>query len=77
MATMTLPSEVMVALVQTASTAPAILFGLVAGAMSDIVERRHVILMATQGVVPHGTAILGIATLLGVMAPWALLCSRS
>ena len=71
MAVMT-PSEVMVALVQTASTAPAILFGLVAGALSDIVERRHVIL-ATQIVFLVGTLILGIATLFGVMAPWALL----
>ena len=54
MAVMT-PSEIMVALVQTTSTAPAILFGFVAGALSDIVERRHVIL-ATQVVflVGHG-----------------------
>ena len=59
MATMT-PSELMVALVQTASTAPAILFGLVAGALSDIVERRHVIL-ATQIVFLAGTVVLGIA----------------
>lgn len=71
MAVMT-PSEVMVALVQTASTAPAILFGLVAGAMSDIVQRKHVIL-ATQALFLAGTAILGVATLLDVMVPWALL----
>lgn len=71
MAVMT-PSEIMVALVQTMSTAPAILFGFVAGALSDIVERRHVIL-ATQIVFLVGTIILGIATLFGVMAPWALL----
>jgi MFS family permease len=71
MAVMT-PSELMVALVQTASTAPAILLGLVAGALSDIVERRHVII-ATQVAFLAGTAVLGVATLLGVMAPWALL----
>jgi MFS family permease len=71
MAVMT-PSEIMVALVQTMSTAPAILFGLVAGALSDIVERRHIIL-ATQVSFLVGTAILGFATLADVMAPWALL----
>ena len=46
MATMT-PSALMVALVQTASTVPSMLFGFVAGALSDIVERRRVII-ATQ-----------------------------
>ena len=71
MATMT-TSEVMVALVQTASTAPAIVFGLVAGALSDIVERRHVI-FATQATFLAGTIVLGLATVAGVMAPWALL----
>jgi MFS family permease len=71
MAVMT-PSEIMVALVQTMSTAPAILVGLAAGALSDIVERRHVIL-ATQILFLAGTAILGFATIAGVMAPWALL----
>jgi MFS family permease len=71
MAVMT-PSEVMVALVQTMSTAPAIIFGLVAGALSDIIERRHIIL-ATQGLFLVGTVVLGLATRYGVMAPWALL----
>ncbi len=71
MATMT-PSALMVALVQTASTAPAIIFGLVAGALSDIVERRWVIL-STQLLFLGGTAVLALATLLDVMAPWALL----
>ena len=46
MATLT-TSELMVALVQTASTAPALLFGLIAGALADIVDRRRLIL-ATQ-----------------------------
>jgi len=71
MATMT-TSELMVALVQTASTAPAILFGLVAGALSDIVERRLVV-YATQAVFIAGTLVLGILTVAGLMAPWALL----
>ncbi len=71
MATMT-PSPLMVALVQTASTAPAIVVGLVAGALSDIVERRRVIL-ATQLLFVIGTVVLGVATIFDVMAPWALL----
>ncbi|MEO8508757.1 MAG: MFS transporter [Betaproteobacteria bacterium] len=71
MATMT-PSPLMVALVQTASTAPAIIVGLVAGALSDIVERRRVIL-ATQLLFVIGTVVLGVATIFDVMAPWALL----
>jgi MFS family permease len=71
MATMT-TSELMVALVQTASTAPAILFGLVAGALSDIVERKKVV-YATQGIFIAGTLILGVLTVMKFMVPWALL----
>jgi len=71
MATMT-PSALMVALVQTASTAPAIVVGLMAGALADIVERRLVIL-ATQILFLVGTVVLGAATLAGMMVPWALL----
>ena len=61
MATLT-PSALMVALVQTASTAPSLLFGLLAGALADIVDRRRIILV-TQIVLLAATAILGIATL--------------
>jgi MFS family permease len=56
MATLT-PSELMVALVQTASTAPALLFGLAAGALADIVDRRRLIL-ATQWLLLGSTALL-------------------
>ncbi len=71
MATMT-PSALMVALVQTASTAPAFVVGLLAGSLADIVERRRVIL-ATQVVFLAGALLLGVATLTDVMAPWGLL----
>ena len=71
MATLT-PSEFMVALVQTASTAPALLFGLVAGALADIVDRRRLIL-ATQWLLLGATAILGAATLAGLVGPAILL----
>lgn len=71
MATLT-TSELMVALVQTASTAPALLFGLVAGALADIVDRRRLIL-ATQWLLLAATALLGAATLAGLVGPALLL----
>ncbi len=71
MATLT-PSALMVALVQTASTAPSILFGLIAGALADIVDRRRVILV-TQLVLLLATAVLGFATLAGWTGPPMLL----
>ena len=71
MATLT-PSELMVALVQTAATAPALLFGLVAGALADIVDRRRLIL-ATQWLLLSATALLGALTLAGFAGPSTLL----
>jgi MFS family permease len=71
MATLT-PSPLMVALVQTASTAPSLLLGLIAGALADIVDRRHVILV-TQIVLLAATALLGVLELFGVIGPAALL----
>ena len=71
MATLT-PSALMVALVQTASTAPALLFGLIAGALADLVDRRKVILV-TQSVLLAGTALLGVTTLVGLIGPGSLL----
>jgi MFS family permease len=71
MATLT-PSALMVALVQTASTAPALLFGLAAGTLADIVDRKKVIL-ATQILLLTATALLGVATLAGIVGPVTLL----
>src|SRR6266404_2096420 len=71
MATLT-PSPLMVALVQTASTAPALLLGLLAGTLADIVHRRRII-FATQVVLLVATAMLGGATLAGIIGPGALL----
>ena len=71
MATLT-PSALHVALVQTASTAPTLLFGLIAGALADIFDRRRVIL-ATQMVLVAATAFLGLATLAGLIGPAGLL----
>ena len=71
MATMT-PSALMVALVQTASTAPTLVLGLFAGALADIFERRKV-LLATQYILLVSTLVLGGATVAGYMVPSALL----
>ncbi len=66
------PSALMVALVQTASTAPSLLFGLVAGTLADIVDRRRVVLF-TQILLLSSTLALGAATLAGLISPIALL----
>src|SRR4249920_1197405 len=71
MATLT-PSALMVALVQTASTAPSLLFGLVAGTLADIVDRRRVVLF-TQILLLASTVILAAATLAGMIGPVSLL----
>src|SRR5512139_2130688 len=71
MATLT-PSALMVALVQTASTVPALLFGLFAGTLADIVERRRIILF-TQVLLLAATATLGVATMTGLVGPVSLL----
>ena len=71
MATLT-PSALMVALVQTASTVPTLLFGLAAGALADIIDRRRIIL-GTQIVLLTATALVGVITLLGMIGPLTLL----
>jgi predicted MFS family arabinose efflux permease len=71
MATLT-PSELMVALVQTASTAPTLLFGLIAGTLADIVDRRRLILVTQIGLFV-ATLLLGVVTLAGVVGPVSLL----
>lgn len=73
MATLT-PSAFMVALVQTASTAPSLVFGLVAGSLADIVDRRWVIRI-TQLVLFALTLLLGIATLTDLIGPLTLLAA--
>ena len=71
MATLT-SSALMVALVQTASTLPTLLFGLVAGALADIVDRRRIMLI-TQCLLIAVTLLIGVAELLGMLGPFALL----
>ncbi len=71
MATLT-PSALMVALVQTSSTAPSLLFGLAAGTLADIVDRRRIIL-CTQLLLLVTTLVVGVFTLLGMMGTIPLL----
>ncbi|MBA3477135.1 MAG: MFS transporter [Lautropia sp.] len=71
MATLT-PSALMVALVQSASTAPFLLFGLVAGSLADIMNRRKLIVV-TQVVMLVSTALLGAIAVTGLVGPTSLL----
>jgi MFS family permease len=71
MATLT-PSTLMVALVQTASTLPTLLFGLAAGALADIIDRRRIMLV-TQFALIAIAVVIGAAELLGMLGPIALL----
>lgn len=71
MATLT-PSALMVALVQSASTAPTLLFGFIAGTLADIIDRRRVILI-TQVILFAASVILGSAALIGIVGPVSLL----
>jgi MFS family permease len=71
MATLT-TSPLMVALVQTASTAPTLLFGLVAGTLADIVDRRRIIIVTLLTLFSAGL-VLGAATIFGVVGPIGLL----
>ena len=71
MATLT-TSPLMVALVQSASTAPTLLFGLIAGTLADIVDRRRII-MVTLLTLFSAALVLGAATIFGVAGPIGLL----
>src|SRR5262249_30175081 len=65
-------SPLMVALVQTATTLPAFLVGLHAGALADLWDRRRVLLI-TQIWMLAAAALLGVLTLGGWVGPWWLL----
>jgi MFS family permease len=71
MATLT-TSALAVALVQSASTAPTLLFGLFAGTLADIVDRRRIIVV-TQALLFGASLLLGAATLVGIIGPASLL----
>jgi MFS family permease len=66
------PSPVMVALMQTAATAPFFLLALPGGALADVVDRRR-LLIATQTWMLCAAGTLGVLTLLGLVTPPVLL----
>ena len=65
-------SATLVALVQTASSLPIVLAGLLSGAIGDVVDRRK-LLLVSQGWMLAVAGALGILTLLGATTPWVLL----
>lgn len=62
----------MVALVQTSTALPVMLFSLLSGALADNFNRRRVMLVA-QGFMLLVSALLAVATYAGTMTPWLLL----
>src|SRR3954453_12278837 len=65
-------SSTLIALVQTATSLPAVLLALLAGAVTDIVDRRR-LLLATQSWMLVSTATAAVVTLAGVATPAAIL----
>ncbi len=65
------PSALMVALVQTATTLPIFLLALPAGALADIVDRRHYLLVV-QVWMAAVAGLLAILTLNGLTTAWSL-----
>src|ERR1700733_13723068 len=65
-------SAAYVALVQTASSLPVMLFAVAAGAIGDLVDRRR-FLLVTQGLMLAAAAALGALALAGQVTPWTLL----
>lgn len=65
-------SPLMVSLVQAASTLPAFLILLPAGALADTIDRRR-FLLATQTWMVITAALLGVLTILNLVTPWILI----
>ncbi len=59
-------SPALIALMQTATTLPVFLVGLLAGALADIVNRRR-LLLATEGLILAAAAALAVLTYAGLM----------
>lgn len=65
-------SPLLIALMQTAATLPVLLFGLPAGAMADIFDRRRLLLFWGTWLL-IAAVLLSVLTLAGWITPWALL----
>jgi MFS family permease len=66
------PTPTFVALVQTATSLPVFFFGLPAGVVADLVDRRR-LLLVTQSWMLGAAGLLGFLTLTGRTTPWSLL----
>src|SRR5437773_6598872 len=64
-------SPMMVALMQSATSFPAFLLALLAGALADVVDRRGLLLF-TQGWMLLAATLLGALTLGGLTTSWVL-----
>ena len=65
-------SPLLIALMQTAASAPVLILGLLAGATADIYDRRK-LLIFWQAWMLTAVAILAVLTFLGHISPWTLL----
>jgi MFS family permease len=65
-------SATYVALVQTASSLPVVMFAVLAGAAGDLFDRRH-LLLVSQALMLLAAAALGALALAGLVTPWVLL----
>ena len=65
-------SPLLVALMQTATSLPILLFGLPAGALADIIDRRK-LLLVTESWLLLVALTLGLLTLSGAVSAWSLL----
>ncbi|GAA1567466.1 MFS transporter [Dactylosporangium maewongense] len=65
-------ADILVAMVQTATTLPVLLLALPAGALADIFDRRH-LLIAVQLFMTMIGAAMAVATVLGAMTPALML----
>jgi MFS family permease len=65
-------SDTMVALVQSATTLPIMIFSLAAGALADSFDRRRLMLLAQRAMMA-ASAVLALLALADVVTPWSLL----
>jgi len=66
------PNPLLVSLITTATTLPIFLFAMPSGVISDIFERRNLLLIACSYMFTIST-ILGVLTIVGVITPTVLL----
>ncbi|MCF8516686.1 MAG: MFS transporter [Rhodobacteraceae bacterium] len=66
-------SQTMVSLVQASNTLPIMAFSLIAGALADTYNRRHILIFAQLVMVVISAALM-VMVWIGGLSPWLLLC---